>query len=92
MTTKEDFQLHEKTLYSWIESCDREEQIPICEEAVKRLIVERFTGQVVDVDLELTATSLRNLIQEKLREIKYYKEQPRSVFRNDRNNLETTFY
>lgn len=76
MDILEDFKLHEETLEAWIRSCNREEQIPICENAVNVFIIEKFKGQVEEPELATTVHCLRLLIGEKEREIKYYSEKP----------------
>jgi hypothetical protein len=90
MTTNEDFKLHEETLTRWINSCDKEEQLPICEFALQNLIVARFHGLVDATDLMLTVNTMRKLMEDKQREIKYYSNKVDIPYRRE-IDLQTTF-
>jgi hypothetical protein len=74
MTILEDFQLHLETISSWISSCTNPSQLPVCKEAVRTLIVEKFEGKVDRLFLEIEATELFASINTKAREINYYSD------------------
>lgn len=82
-----DFQLHEETIATWIKSCNSELQLPICEEAIKNLLIEKFKEQVNVFDLQLAVDGLRKLIIEKERQIRYYSDQP-----NTNGKLSNAYY
>ena len=76
MTIQEDLLLHFETIAAWINSCISENQIPICKEAIQTFIVQKFTGKVDQLELEIQAKELEALTNMKLREIRYYTDKP----------------
>lgn len=86
MATINDFKLYEETLTRWINSCTKEEQLPICEDAVQNLVVARFSQTINPLDLQLTVDSMRKLMEDKQRQIKYYPSQTRREI-----DLQTSF-
>lgn len=46
--TLQDLKLHYETILRWVLSCNKSDQIPVCEEAVQELIIKRFTPKLGD--------------------------------------------
>lgn len=88
MDINEDFLLHVKTIEGWLESCNQEIQLPICEEAVQTFIVVKFTGKVPQIDMEIHANDLYLKIEDQRRKIRYYTEKPIS---NVNHNTSTAY-
>ena len=76
---EKDCRLYETTIGSWILSCKKEEQIPICEKALQNLFIDRFRPQVeagkIDVSVyEASLFTLQELIADISRKVKYYQD------------------
>lgn len=69
-----DLRLHFNTLRGWIRSCNDEKQIPICKQAVKTLIVDKFNDSkdIDGVEFMNIVIALEADIKDQYRHIRYY--------------------
>lgn len=51
-TIQRDFEAHYLTVLKWIVSCDSQQQIPVCNTAVEKLVKEKFQQAVENKEID----------------------------------------